>query len=214
MNLTEHAPPDFLAWVAGLVHRHRSELLRYARRRGLEADDALDAVQDAFVTFLDLPGARDIARTGSDAVKLLTVLLRNHVSNRRRKTLRRAEGDERLARERGERSAESSAELIARAEEYARVQGCILRMARLQRAVIELSLIDGEPHEAIAKRLGVSVVHARVLLHRAREHVRHCSYDEVAAPAPAVKQRTHARRASANATPKARVSKRVSKRKP
>jgi len=57
-------------------------------------------------------------------------------------------------------------------------------MARLQRAVIELSLVDGEPHEAIAKRLGVSVVHARVLLHRAREHMRRCSYDKVAAPAP------------------------------
>jgi len=61
------------------------------------------------------------ARKGNDAVKLLTALLRNHVSNRRRKTLRRAEGNEQLARERGERSAESSAELIARAEEYARV---------------------------------------------------------------------------------------------
>ncbi|MBL8802472.1 MAG: sigma-70 family RNA polymerase sigma factor [Planctomycetes bacterium] len=214
MNLTEHAPPDFFAWVAGLVHRHRTELLRYARRRGLEAEDALDAVQDAFVTFLDLPGAREIARTGTDAVKLLTVLVRNHVSNRRRKSVRRSEGIERLARERGERSAESSAELIARAEEYARVQGCILRMARLQRAVIELSLIDGEPHESIAKRLGVSVVHARVLLHRAREHVRHCSYEEVATPAPAEAKRQRAPRREVSARTKSRASKRETPRKP
>lgn len=213
MNLVEHAPSDFLAWVAGLVHRHRTELLRYARRRGLEADDALDAVQDAFVTFLDLPGARGIARTGNDAVKLLTVLLRNHVSNRRRKTVRRAEGLERLGRERGERSAESSAELIARAEEYARVQGCILRMARLQRAVIELSLVDDEPHETIAKRLGVSVGHARVLLHRAREHVRHCSYDELVERAPAAASRKRAPRRGVGAAPKARASKSAPARK-
>jgi len=42
MTPLEHAPPDFLAWVATLVHRHRDELLRYARRRGLAAEDALD----------------------------------------------------------------------------------------------------------------------------------------------------------------------------
>src|SRR5262245_22372417 len=181
MTALEHAPPDFLAWVATLVHRHRAELLRYARRRGLAAEEALDAVQDSFVTFLDLPDARGIARAGSDAVKLLTVLLRNHVANRRRKRARQADGLAELARARGERAAESSAELIARAEDYARVQGCILRMARLQRAVIELSLVDDEPHEAIARRLGITVGHARVLLHRARERVRHSGFDQAPA---------------------------------
>jgi len=193
MTTLEHAPPDFLAWVATLVHRHRAELLRYARRRGLAAEEALDAVQEAFVTFLGLPDARGIARTGSDAVKLLTVLLKNQAANRRRKRVRQAEGLAELARARGERSEASSAELIATAEEYARVQGCILRMARLQRAVIELSLVDGEPHEAIAKRLGITVGHARVLLHRAREHVRHCGFDEVVEPAPAPRSARRAR---------------------
>jgi RNA polymerase sigma factor (sigma-70 family) len=178
MTTLEHAPPDFLAWVASLVHRHRDELLRYARRRGLEAEEALDAVQDTFVTFLDLPDARGLARVGRDAVKLLTVLLRNQVANRRRKKERQADGLARLGRERGERVDESSAELIAQAEEFARVQGCILRMARLQRAVIELSLVDDEPHEAIAERLGITAGYARVLLHRAREHVRTCGYEE------------------------------------
>jgi RNA polymerase sigma-70 factor (ECF subfamily) len=184
MTTLEHAPPDFLAWVATLVHRHRSELLVYARRRGLAAEDALDAVQDAFVTFLDLPDARGIARVGRDAVQMLTVILRNHVRNRRRKGTRQADGLARLSRTRGEEQSESSAELIARAEEYARVQGCILRMARLQRSVIELSLVDGESHEAIAERLGVTTGHARVLLHRAREHVRNCSYADVPAARP------------------------------
>jgi RNA polymerase sigma-70 factor (ECF subfamily) len=198
MTALEHAPPDFLAWVATLVHRHRVELLRFARRRGLEAEEALDAVQDAFVTFLDLEDVRGIARSGSDAIKLLTVLLRNQVANRRRKRARQAEGLQRLGRAQGERAVESSAELIARAEEVARVRGCILRMARLQRAVIELSLIDDEPHEEIARRLGVTAGHARVLLHRAREHVRTCTYDEPPAagakPAAAASKRAGARR--------------------
>jgi RNA polymerase sigma factor (sigma-70 family) len=99
--------------------------------------------------------------------------------------VRQADGLARVGRARGEGVVESSEELIARAEEYARVRDCILRMARLQRAVIELSLVDDEPHEAIAKRLGITVGHARVLLHRAREHVRHCSYEEGPASPPA-----------------------------
>src|SRR5262245_20677058 len=184
MIALEHAPPDFLAWVATLVHRHRAELLRYARRRGLAAEEALDAVQDAFVTFLELPNSRGIARSGNDAIRLLTVLLRNHASNRRRKRLRQADGLARLGRAHEEDVAETSEELIARAEEFARVQGCLLRMARLQRSVIELSLVDDEPHAAIAKRLGITAGHARVLLHRAREHVRHCSYEAAPASPP------------------------------
>ena len=55
-----HAPPGFLAWVAELVHLHRHQLLGYARRRGLDAEDALDAVQESFVSFLRLPEGADV----------------------------------------------------------------------------------------------------------------------------------------------------------
>ena len=194
MTTLEHAPPDFLSWVATLVHRHRAELLRYARRRGMAAEDALDAVQDTFVTFLDLPDARVLARSGRDAVKLLTVILRNHVLNRRRKRARQADGLQELGRARGGEREESSVELIERAEEFARAQVCILRLARLQRAVIELSLVDGEPHESIAQRLGITAGHARVLLHRAREHVRNCGYNQT--PVEETPARARQRRAA------------------
>ena len=46
-----HLPSGFLGWVAQLVHIHRQRLLGYARKRGLDADDALDAVQESFVSF-------------------------------------------------------------------------------------------------------------------------------------------------------------------
>lgn len=39
---------------------------------------------------------------------------------------------------------ESSETLISQAEELARVKGCILRMAHLQREVVMLSLLSGE----------------------------------------------------------------------
>lgn len=173
--LEAHAPPGFLPWVAWLVHGHRDRLLRYARRRGLDAEEALDAVQECFASFLSLPAARSIARDGDDAPRLLTVLLRHGVQNHRRKRARRVRAQP-LLEAVAPGAAESSEALIARAEALARVNGCVLRMARLQRDVVRLSLLDGEPADVIGRRLGVTPGYVRVLLHRAREHVRGCTF--------------------------------------
>lgn len=180
-----HAPPGFLLWVSSLVRAHRGRLLAYARRRGLDAEEALDAVQDSFLSFLKLPEARGVARAeGDEALKLLTVILRHHTLNRRRKIGRRGRVTDEtafdVAVERVDSGAESSEAIISRAEELARVEGCILRMQRLQRLVVKLSLLDEQPHAEIAKTLGLSEGHVRVLLHRAREHVRHCPTTEAA----------------------------------
>lgn len=177
-----HAPPGFLAWVAQLVHAHRQRLLAYARKRGLDAEESLDAVQDSFASFLRLPEARAMAQEGDDALKLLTVLLRHNVQNHRRKQTRRGRARVTLEVESLDAGVEDSETIIARTEELARVHGCILRMARLQRQVVLLSLLDEQPREQVAETLGISSDYLRVLLHRAREHVRNCSfvYDEVA----------------------------------
>jgi RNA polymerase sigma-70 factor (ECF subfamily) len=171
-----HAPPGFLGWVAQLVHIHRQRLLAYARKRGLDAEDSLDAVQESFVSFLRLPEARSMAREGDDALKLLTVLLRHHVQNLRRKTTRRRRAQVAFEVESLDSGAEDSATIIARAEELARVQGCILRMARLQRQVVLLSILDEQPREQVAETLGITEGYLRVLLHRARQHVRNCPF--------------------------------------
>ncbi len=175
-----HAPPGFLVWVAELVHSHRDRLLAYARKCGLDAEEALDAVQDGFVSFLRVPQARSVAREGEEALKLLTVLVRGNVQNQRRKRARRRLAQPEVAAQVAHADTESSETLISRAEELARVEGCILRMGRLQRQVVQLSLLDERPHQQVAETLGISDGYARVLLHRAREHVRNCSfrYDE------------------------------------
>jgi DNA-directed RNA polymerase specialized sigma24 family protein len=50
-------------------------------------------------------------------------------------------------------------------------------MALLQRRVVMLSLLDEAPREEVAEILGISDSYVRVLLHRAREHVRNCSFE-------------------------------------
>jgi RNA polymerase sigma-70 factor, ECF subfamily len=44
-------------WVSDLARAHTRRLVAVARREGLGPEDALDAVQEAFYTFLVLPQA-------------------------------------------------------------------------------------------------------------------------------------------------------------
>jgi len=162
------------AGVAALVHAHRARLLSYARRRGLDVEEALDAVQDSFITFLGLPEAQAIAQDQLHALKLLTVILRHNVQNQRRKRARHGHAHELMGDESAFDEGPSSEHLIVHAEELARVTGCMLRMARLEREVVMLSLLDEQPREQVGAVLGISAGYVRVLLHRAREHLRHC----------------------------------------
>lgn len=173
-------PPGFLTWVAELVHGHRARLLCYARRRGLDPDDALDVVQDSFASFLTLPEAHIIARIGDDALKLLTVITRHNILNRRRKRLRRDSALD-LVEQLFPASTESDVELVEQSEQLTRVYGCLARMNGLQRAVIMLSALDERPGEDVAAILGIAPGHVRVLLHRARAHVRACPLDQMPA---------------------------------
>lgn len=172
----DHAPPGFLSRVAALVRLHRARLLAYARRRGLDAEAALDAVQDSFVTFLRLPAARIVA-SPEEALRLLTSVLRHEICNARRKQVRRARAaPQLLALARGA-DEETSEVLIERAEALGRARGCIVQMGSLQRRVVALGLLDEAPLDEVARRVGVSPVYARVLLSRARQHLRACELE-------------------------------------
>jgi RNA polymerase sigma-70 factor, ECF subfamily len=57
---------------------HRGRLARIAQREGVRADDALDCVQDAFLSFFKLPQARLLVGLPEDSAKLLVVFDAQH----------------------------------------------------------------------------------------------------------------------------------------
>lgn len=172
VSSTDHG---FLSWVTRLVRDHRAELISAARHEGLLAEDALDAVQEAFLTFLQLPHARGLANELDDSRKLLAVLVRNHARNRRRRHDRarphESEADlvESLAHD-----AESVEALIAEAERHVMALGCIEKLAEIQRQVATLRLLEDQPGERVADLLGTTPGNIAVILHRAKRALRDC----------------------------------------
>ncbi len=169
------AQPGFLEWVTRLVHTHRGRLYGLARREGLREEDSLDCVQDAFHTFLLLPQARQLVESNEDSIKLLSALVRNHARNRRRRhELARPHdsGDATLALLTAE--TQPVDELIAQAEDFALMIGCLDHLGKLQRAVVSLRMLDEVAGEDVAAMLGLPSAHVAVLLYRAKESLRSC----------------------------------------
>jgi RNA polymerase sigma-70 factor (ECF subfamily) len=69
----------------------------------------------------------------------------------------------------------SADDVIAAAEQHAMVLGCMTTLNELQRAVVQLRLVDDIPGENVASQLGTNPNHVAVLLHRAKHHLRSCS---------------------------------------
>jgi len=169
------AEAGFLEWVTRLVHTHRGRLYRLARREGLREEDSLDCAQDAFHTFLVLPQARQLVESHDDSAKLLSVLARNHARNRRRRheiARPHDSADETIALLGAE--ALPVDELIAQAQDFALMVGCLDHLGKLQRAVVSLRMLDEVAGEDVAEMLGLPSSHVAVLLHRAKQNLRSC----------------------------------------
>jgi RNA polymerase sigma-70 factor (ECF subfamily) len=165
----------FFGWVTTLVHANRTRLTRVVRREGVRYEDALDCVQEAFLSFLSLPQARLLVGQPADSMRMLSVLARNIARNRRRRHdyarphVAVDAGVEQIASQ-----DDSADELIAKAESHALMLACIATLGEMQRAVVRLRLLDEVPGENVARQLGVSSGHVAVLLFRARQELRHC----------------------------------------
>jgi len=165
----------FLGWVGQLVHRHRRELAGVARAEGLTAEEAFDAVQDAFQTFLTMPDAHPLVDAGDESRRLLITLTRNVARNHRRlhAHARPHVGDQDMMA--GLPAAAAGAdELIAAAEDRIRLRRCVQTLADVQRAVVTLRMLDEVPGDDVAQALGITPGHVAVLLHRAKVNLLSC----------------------------------------
>jgi RNA polymerase sigma-70 factor (ECF subfamily) len=178
-------PDGFYGWVTVLVHQYRARLVRVVRREGLRAEDALDCVQEAFVSFLNLPQARLLVGLPDDSARMLIILARNIARNRRRRhdyarphivddaTIQGLASD-----------ATSADEVVAAAEQHAMLLGCMATLNEVQRAIVHLRLVDGVPGQNVARQLGTTLTHVAVLLFRAKQHLRRCVDGAEADPSP------------------------------
>jgi RNA polymerase sigma-70 factor, ECF subfamily len=168
----------FFGWVTRLVHTHRGRLSRLVIREGVRADDALDCVQDAFLSFLQLPQARLLVGSPAESVRLLSTLARNIARNRRRRhdyakphvvdeeILRNLPSDEL-----------SSDQIVIQAEQHALALGCLVTLDEVQQAVVKLRLVDDVSGEDVAAQFETTPEHVAVWLFRARQRLRRCMSD-------------------------------------
>jgi RNA polymerase sigma-70 factor (ECF subfamily) len=171
----ERREESFFGWVTQLVHVHRGRLARIVQREGVRASDALDCVQEAFVSFLELPQARLLVGLPDDSAKLLAILARNIARNRRRRH------DYAKSHVAGEEVGSglpsdtvSADEIVALAEQHALALGCMVTLNEVQRAVVNLRVIDEVPGEDVARQLGTTASHVAVLLFRAKQRLQRC----------------------------------------
>ena len=169
------ASPAFLHWVGELARDHRSALAAAARREGLSPEDAVDAVQEAFHTFLTLDAARPLLGDDEAARRLLIAVARNAARNRRRAhALARPHSadDALLASLRHDGPAAD--DLLVDAEARLQLATCVRCLGDAQRAVVSLRLLDEVPGEDVARALGITAGHVAVLLHRAKANLLVC----------------------------------------
>jgi RNA polymerase sigma-70 factor, ECF subfamily len=176
----------FEGWVTRLVHAHRARLVAVARHEGLAAEDAFDAAQEAFATFLILPRAHELAGD-DDAMPTLVALVRNLARNARRlhAVARPHESDAVVVDSIADAAPAPDARLAA-AEEQGRLARCVGRLADVQRAVVSLRMLDDLPGEDVARTLGLRPGHVAVLLHRAKASLRACMTEDSVSPSETV----------------------------
>lgn len=163
----------FYDWVTELVGSHRTWLIGVARGEGLAGEDALDVVQEGFSTFLTLPVARTVARDASDGRQILTVLVRNHARNARRR-YHRAMPHADIDAEPQASHEPTVEQLLSLAEEHVKAVGCVTKLAETQRLVVTLRLLDERSAAETAQQLGTTVGNVGVLLHRAKRALQEC----------------------------------------
>jgi len=152
---------DSLQRLSEIVRAERRALVGVARSEGLDAEEAIECVQDALATFLSRPEPEN-------PIASLKTIIKNAARNFRRKR--------RLVADPGDLPAEGpdAEALLAHAEDVVRLRECVAELCSVQRAVVMLRLLEERSGEDVAEILGISRGHVDVLVHRAKASLRVC----------------------------------------
>lgn len=164
---------DVLERLSHVLARQRASLAAVARHEGLRPEEAVDCVQDALCTLLDLVQSGQLAADAEPAPVLVTIV-RNAARNQRRRHFRARPHDELAVAELPDSELVLQEELVTRAEDVVRLRACVAELCEIQRAVVTLRLLEERPGENVAELLGVSANHVAVLLYRAKSALRAC----------------------------------------
>jgi RNA polymerase sigma-70 factor, ECF subfamily len=166
------ARTGFTAWVENLAREQTDALVATAVREGLAKEDAMEAVQESFASFLVLPQARSLAEHREDAATVLAVLVRDAaraIQHRHRARQQTSFSEQEVADD-----SPSVATLIAAAEQHIVIFGCVGKLAEIQRAVIMLRVIEEVSTGDAAHQLGLTKGSLAGLLHRAKVALQAC----------------------------------------
>jgi len=164
---------DVLERLSRVLASQRGSLAAVARHEGLRAEEAIDCVQDALCTLLDLVQSGQVA-AAADPAPVLVTIVRNAARNQRRRHFRARPHTELAESELADSELVLQEELLTRAEDVVRLRACVAELCEIQRAVVTLRLLEERPGENVAELLGVSQNHVAVLLYRAKSALRTC----------------------------------------
>jgi RNA polymerase sigma-70 factor (ECF subfamily) len=166
-------PADPIRLLTDVVRSERAALMAVAVREGLDAEEALECVQDALCTWL-ARREREPAADGPTLGATLSTMVRNGARNFRRRH-RRLKPHSEIESEVALTSSDANAEqLLDLAEDSLRLQVCVAELREVERAVVSLRLLEERSGEDVAKALGLSRAHVDVLVHRAKATLRVC----------------------------------------
>ena len=174
MVLPPEAEADVLDILSDLVRRGRTDLVRVARREGASAGDAVECVQDALCTFLQLGQKSELPPLRAEWPAFLGGIVRNAARNKRRlhHVVRPHEPLDSIPLLAAD--ALSAETLVAQAEEHVRLRACVDQLCETQKAVVMLRLLEERPGDDVAASLGISRGYVDVLVHRAKAALRVC----------------------------------------
>lgn len=161
-----------------LVRRHQARLYPTVLRLLGSREDALDALQDAFIRgFEKLDQYQGDSSFHTWIYRIAVNMALSRLRTRRRRAIFRLPGSrweaESLAIEPADESPESDpSHSVGRAERNAKVAAALETLGEDQRTVVILKDFDGRRYEEIAEILKIPVGTVRSRLHRARAQLR------------------------------------------